>query len=151
MTESPGSDIDTTKLAWEHVYSASPPELRRWLDSARPLALHQDALMLAVPNTFTRNQLEGRFRQAIEQELTGYFRRSMQLAVIVDEALTPGARVVPGPERQHGGTRSPTPARPAAGTPPATGGRVAGRSSDPVELLRGGAGTERRLDVTTSG
>ncbi len=90
MTQSPGSDIDTSRLAWEHVYSASPPELRRWLESARPLALHQDALMLAVPNTFTRNQLEGRFRQAIEQELSGYFRRSMQLAVIVDEALTPG-------------------------------------------------------------
>ena len=39
--------------------------------------------------TFTRNQLEGRFRQGIEEELTGYFRRSMQLAVIVDEQLTP--------------------------------------------------------------
>ena len=89
MTQPPGSDADTSKLAWEHVYSASPPELRRWLDSARPLALHQDALMLAVPNTFTRNQLEGRFRQGIEQELTTYFRRSMQLAVIVDEQLTP--------------------------------------------------------------
>ena len=89
MTQPPGSDTDTSKLAWEHVYSASPPELRRWLDSARPLALHQDALMLAVPNTFTRNQLEGRFRQGIEQELTTYFRRSMQLAVIVDEQLTP--------------------------------------------------------------
>ncbi len=100
MTQPPGSDADTSKLAWEHVYSASPPELRRWLDSARPLALHQDALMLAVPNTFTRNQLEGRFRQGIEQELTTYFRRSMQLAVIVDEKLTPASLPMPD---QNGG------------------------------------------------
>jgi chromosomal replication initiator protein len=104
VTQSPGSDADTTKLAWEHVYSASPPELRRWLESARPLALHQDALMLAVPNTFTRNQLEGRFRQGIEEELTGYFHRSMQLAVIVDEQLTPPP--LPNPDRNGSGSTS---------------------------------------------
>ena len=141
MTQSPGSDIDTTKLAWEHVYSASPPELRRWLESARPLALHQDALMLAVPNTFTRNQLEGRFRQAIEQELSGYFRRSMQLAVIVDEALTPGLASSP---EQNGNTAYAVsdPGPSGSGHTAGEVGRVAGRSSDPVEFLRGGAGTE---------
>ncbi len=91
MTQSGSSDTDTTKLAWEHVYSAAAPELRRWLDSARPVAVHQDAVMVAVSNTFTRNQLEGRFRQPIEQELTDYFGRSMQMVAIVDESLTPGS------------------------------------------------------------
>ena len=91
MTQSGSSDTDTTKLAWEHVYSAAPPELRRWLDSARPVAVHQDAVMVAVSNTFTRNQLEGRFRQPIEQELTDYFGRAMQMVAIVDESLTPGS------------------------------------------------------------
>ncbi len=87
MTEASASD-QTTRLAWEHVYSSSPPELRRWLDSANPVALHQDALMLAVPNNFTRNQLEGRFRESLERELSLYYQRSVQLAVIVDESLT---------------------------------------------------------------
>ena len=48
--------------------------------------------MVAVPNTFTRNQLEGRFRQPIEQELSVYFGRDMQMVAIVDEALNPGSR-----------------------------------------------------------
>ena len=46
-------------------------------------------LMVAVPNTFTRNQLENRFRADIERLLSGYFGRNIQLAVIVDESLKP--------------------------------------------------------------
>ncbi|HYP43994.1 MAG TPA: chromosomal replication initiator protein DnaA [Propionibacteriaceae bacterium] len=70
------------------MYSAAAPELRRWLDIARPIALHQDALMVAVPNTFTRNQLEGRFRSDIEAMLTAFFQRQVQFAVIVDDTLS---------------------------------------------------------------
>jgi chromosomal replication initiator protein len=47
--------------------------------------------MAAVPNNFTRNLLEGRFRSEIEQALAGFFGRTVQLAVIVDETLTPVA------------------------------------------------------------
>ena len=46
-------------------------------------------LMVAVPNIFTRNQLENRFRPDIESLLSGYFGRNIQLAVIVDESLKP--------------------------------------------------------------
>ena len=46
-------------------------------------------LMVAVPNIFTRNQLENRFRSDIENLLSGYFGRAIQLAVIVDESLKP--------------------------------------------------------------
>ena len=46
-------------------------------------------LMVAVPNIFTRNQLENRFRPDIERLLSGYFGRNIQLAVIVDESLKP--------------------------------------------------------------
>ncbi|HEU4545241.1 MAG TPA: chromosomal replication initiator protein DnaA [Microlunatus sp.] len=83
------SGSDTTTIAWEHVYTTSPPELRRWLDNSKPVAMHQDALMVAVPNNFTRNQLEGRFRPDIEQQLSDYFQRSVQLAVIVDATVSP--------------------------------------------------------------
>ena len=87
MSDAGGSD--TTTIAWEHVYTTSPPELRRWLDNSKPVAMHQDALMVAVPNNFTRNQLEGRFRPEIELQLSDYFQRSVQLAVIVDASVTP--------------------------------------------------------------
>ena len=32
------SGSDTTTIAWEHVYTTSPPELRRWLDNSKPAA-----------------------------------------------------------------------------------------------------------------
>ncbi|WP_375424856.1 chromosomal replication initiator protein DnaA [uncultured Friedmanniella sp.] len=71
-----------------HLHDAAAPELRRWLDSGKAVALHQDLLMVAVPNNFTRNQLEGRFRAVMESELAAFFGRTIQLAVIVDESLT---------------------------------------------------------------
>jgi chromosomal replication initiator protein len=88
VTESQESASDSTLLAWEHLYSASVPELRRWLNTGKPVALHQDALMVAVPNTFTRNQLEGRFREDIEAMLSAFFQRPVQFAVIVDDSLS---------------------------------------------------------------
>ena len=89
MSEPSESAAESTSLAWDHLYSSSSPGLRRWLNTGQPVALHQDMLMVAVPNIFTRNQLENRFRPDIESLLSGYFGRSIQLAVIVDESLKP--------------------------------------------------------------
>ncbi|WP_197677450.1 chromosomal replication initiator protein DnaA [Friedmanniella luteola] len=71
------------------MYSSAPPELRRWLGTGKPVALHQDLMMVAVASNFTRNLLEGRFRGVIETELHTFFARPVQLAVIVDETLVP--------------------------------------------------------------
>ena len=46
--------------------------------------------MVAVPNIFTRNQLEVRFRTDIEGTLTEFFGRTVHLAVIVDDSLETG-------------------------------------------------------------
>jgi len=67
--------------------ATSPTETRRWVNGATPAGLHQDVLLVAVPNTFTRNQLEGRFRSGIEGLLADFFRRPVQLALVVDESL----------------------------------------------------------------
>src|SRR6476646_241069 len=88
VTDMPEIADQSTALAWDQVYSSSPPELRRWLNTGRPLSMHRDALMVAVPNTFTRNQLEGRVREHIEDVLTTYFQRPVHFAVIVDEKLS---------------------------------------------------------------
>ena len=89
MSEPSENAAESTSLAWDHLYASSSPGLRRWLTTGQPVALHQDMLMVAVPNIFTRNQLENRFRVDIESLLSGYFGRSIQLAVIVDESLKP--------------------------------------------------------------
>ena len=89
MSEPSENAAESTNLAWDHLYSSSSPGLRRWLTTGQPVALHQDMLMVAVPNIFTRNQLENRFRSDIENLLSGYFGRAIQLAVIVDESLKP--------------------------------------------------------------
>ena len=91
MSESSGGAAESTSLAWEHLYSSASPGLRRWLTTGQPVALHHDMLMVAVPNIFTRNQLENRFRPDIERLLSGYFGRNIQLAVIVDDSLKPAA------------------------------------------------------------
>jgi chromosomal replication initiator protein len=98
VTEPHESASDSTLLAWEHLYSASAPELRRWLNIGKPIALHQDALMVAVPNVFTRNQLEGRFREEIGAMLSAFYQRPIQFAVIVDETLS-----LDGPEQGRDG------------------------------------------------
>ena len=39
-----------------------PPNQRVWLTASRPLMLAENTAVVAVPNEFTRNQLEGRLR-----------------------------------------------------------------------------------------
>jgi chromosomal replication initiator protein len=83
------SDTDPLVLAWERVRHAAGPELRRWLVSTRPLSLDSDSVVIAAPNAFTRNLLEGRFRQPVEGHLSEYFDRPVQLLVKVDDTLPP--------------------------------------------------------------
>jgi chromosomal replication initiator protein len=105
VSEPTESAAESTKLAWDHLYSSSSPGLRRWLTTGQPVALHQDMLMVAVPNAFTRNQLENRFRTDIESLLSGYFGRNIQLAVIVDESLQPDEESV-GQEPTYDGPQT---------------------------------------------
>ena len=90
MSEPPQSTAEPPLRAWEHLRSSSPPELRRWLNTGKPVALHADLMMVAVPNIFTRNQLEVRFRTEIETTLAEFFGRNVHLAVLVDDSLDTG-------------------------------------------------------------
>src|SRR5215213_2313481 len=89
VIEPPLSDSDALILAWDRVRHAAGPELRRWLVTTRPLSLDSNSVMIAAPNTFTRNLLEGRFRQPVEAHLSEYFHRPVQLLVKVDDTLPP--------------------------------------------------------------
>jgi chromosomal replication initiator protein len=111
VSESSESAAESTRLAWDHLYSSASPGLRRWLTTGQPVALHHDMLMVAVPNIFTRNQLENRFRPDIERLLSGYFGRSIQLAVIVDESLKPDIESLAEESAYEGGLGQAPPAQ----------------------------------------
>jgi chromosomal replication initiator protein len=82
------SDSDAIVMAWEKVNDAASSELRAWLAMTKPLSLDQDSLLVVAANTFTRAQLEGKFRESVEAQLSEYFNRPVQLLVKVDETLS---------------------------------------------------------------
>ena len=73
MSDTGESVSESIRMAWKHLDSEATPELRRWLQTGQPVALHQDLMLIAVPNTFTRNQLENKLRTDIEAVLSDFF------------------------------------------------------------------------------
>lgn len=78
---------DESLLAWQQVHAEAEPRLRPWWITSRPFALQQDQFVVAVPNNFTRDQLESRFRDEIESSLRRRFERPIRLGVVVDDTL----------------------------------------------------------------
>ena len=46
--------------AWRSVVADLQPNQRAWLNASEPVTLHGNTAIIAVPNDFTRGQLEGR-------------------------------------------------------------------------------------------
>ncbi|MCY7402676.1 MAG: chromosomal replication initiator protein DnaA [Nocardioides sp.] len=63
------------------------PNQRAWLRPSAPVTLHESTAIIAVPNDFTRGQLEGRLRNHLEDALSEVFGREIRLAVTVNPAL----------------------------------------------------------------
>ncbi|HEX8781705.1 MAG TPA: chromosomal replication initiator protein DnaA [Nocardioides sp.] len=111
------------------------PHQKAWLRASEPLTLHQSTALIAVPNDFTRGQLEGRLRGQLEDALSESFGREIRLAVTVNPELAPGGPESPptsddagnmSTSRQsdthdtYGRRPEPTPPVDAAPPPPAT-------------------------------
>jgi chromosomal replication initiator protein len=84
------------RSAWRGVVDDLQPNQRAWLRASEPVTLHESTAIVAVPNDFTRNQLEGRLRGQLEDALTVRFGREIRIAVTVnpqleDQAATPAA------------------------------------------------------------
>ena len=73
------------------------PNQRAWLRASEPVTLHESTAIIAVPNDFTRNQLEGRLRGQLEDSLSDALGREIRLAVTVNPALDDGG-TTPLPE-----------------------------------------------------
>ncbi len=80
--------------AFEQVVLQASPELRRWLDNAKPLNVHDGVMIIAVPSNFARNLLEVRFRSQVEGTLTSSYGRAMKIMVTVDDSLNPSPSAI---------------------------------------------------------
>ncbi|WP_253943832.1 chromosomal replication initiator protein DnaA [Nocardioides marmotae] len=84
--------------AWRQVVDDLQAHQRAWLTASEPVTLHESTAIVAVPNDFTRGQLEGRLRGQLEDALTVAFGREIRIAVTVNPALDAAAAPAP-PER----------------------------------------------------
>jgi chromosomal replication initiator protein len=60
-----------------------------WLASSKPVMLAESTAVIAVPNEFTRTQLEGRLRTRLEDALSDSLNKPIRIAVTVDDTLAP--------------------------------------------------------------
>jgi len=82
--EQSSSDLSA---AWRGVVDDLQPNQRAWLRASEPVTLHESTAIIAVPNDFTRGQLEGRLRGQLEDALTVAFGREIRIAVTVNSRL----------------------------------------------------------------
>ncbi|MGN6781584.1 MAG: chromosomal replication initiator protein DnaA [Marmoricola sp.] len=72
---------------WPHVTDRLAPNQRVWVQHSRPLMLAENTAVIAVPNEFTRGQLEGRLRTRLEDALSEMVGLPIRIAVSVDPSL----------------------------------------------------------------
>ncbi len=85
-------DLNTV---WHTLVDDLQPNLRAWLSASEPVTLHEHTAIIAVPNDFTRTQLEGRLRTRLEDSLTEAFGHQIRIAVTVNPLLDDGTRIEP--------------------------------------------------------
>ena len=54
--------VTDLEQAWSRVLAGLPSNQRAWLRNSRPVTLHESTAIVAVPDDFTRGQLETRLR-----------------------------------------------------------------------------------------
>src|SRR5215510_14401959 len=74
------------------------PYQRAWLQLTRPLGLVENTALIATPNEFAKDQLENRLRVLITNALSRELGRNIQLAVIIDPAVTAALPVDDDPQ-----------------------------------------------------
>ncbi|MGN6251409.1 MAG: chromosomal replication initiator protein DnaA [Marmoricola sp.] len=102
------SSREQLEQLWPHVTDRLAPNQRVWLQHSRPLMLAENTAVIAVPNEFTRGQLEGRLRTRLEDALSEMVGHPVRIAVSVDPDLEVDAGAFP--------------TAPPAGSPAATDG-----------------------------
>jgi chromosomal replication initiator protein len=76
--------------AWTTLIDDLPASHRAWLSASQPVTLHENTAIVAVPDDFTRSQLETRLRPRLEDALSRSLGQPVRLAVTVDPTLGDG-------------------------------------------------------------
>lgn len=77
--------------AWRTVLANVQPAQRAWLSNCDPVTVHDDLAIIAVPDDFTRTQVEGRLRPELEGALSSVYGRQIGLGTTVNPALATDA------------------------------------------------------------
>ncbi len=77
---SPAADLDD---AWRFVWSEADAPSRAWLKNTRAETMHDNTVIIVVPNDFTRTRVESRLRGWVEGQLTSYFGRPISIALVL--------------------------------------------------------------------
>ncbi|MFT4287899.1 MAG: chromosomal replication initiator protein DnaA [Nocardioides sp.] len=85
-------------LSWRAVVAALQPSQQAWVRTSRPVAIHGDTAIVAVPNDFTRNRLEGALRPQLEEALSLELGRAVRVAVTVNPQLEDADEAYPEAE-----------------------------------------------------
>ena len=85
--ESTMSQAADLTSVWTQLVEDLSPSHRAWLTSSQPVTLHENTAIVAVPDDFTRSQLESRLRPRLEDGLSRTLGYSVRIAVTVDPAL----------------------------------------------------------------
>jgi chromosomal replication initiator protein len=89
--------VTDLEQAWSRVLAGLPSNQRAWLRNSQPVTLHESTAIVAVPDDFTRGQLETRLRPDLERILTVSFGRDIRIAVTVDPSLDRDEHAQPAP------------------------------------------------------
>src|SRR4051812_48999182 len=73
--------------AWTQLLDELPTSHRAWVTASQPVTIHESTAIVAVPDDFTRSQLESRLRPRLEHGLSELLGQSLRLAVTVDSTL----------------------------------------------------------------
>ena len=84
------TDPDLTD-AWRAVLDNIQPNQRAWLSVCDPVTVHDELAIIAVPDEFTRTQVEGRLRAELEGALSEVFGRKIGLGTTINPALVAGS------------------------------------------------------------
>ena len=76
----PPADLED---AWRFVWSEADAPSRAWLRNTRAETMHDNTVIISVPNEFTRARVESRLRTWVEAELTSYFGSPVGIALVI--------------------------------------------------------------------
>ena len=77
--------------AWRAVLDNIQPNQRAWLSACDPVTVHDELAIIAVPDEFTRTQVEGRLSAELEGALSEVFGRKIGLGTTINPALVAGS------------------------------------------------------------